>query len=186
MRDKLGNRNKHCVEYRAALEELPPEIGEAEARTQLSLSLPQGIIAHAEECDSCVTARETYWASRKLVAGLFFHRGSSEEIRTARGGDAPWFVTRVMAQIATQEAEEKRAKLEWSGAVSRLASRLAWVAAAMLLVTSTWLYGPPPDAKRGDAVTEQAAAGSAPQYLFESAATANFDDALAGSPEKQR
>ena len=92
-----------------------------------------------------------------------------------------------MAKIAEREVEERRAKLEWSGAVSRLASRLAWVAGAMLLVTSTWLYGPSSDGGRGNAAAGQSATEAAPQYLFDSGAgTANVDDALAGGAERQR
>lgn len=187
MWEKLRKTGGNCVEYRAALEELRPEIGEADGRAELRRSLPVGLMAHAEECEPCRKATEEFWESRKLLAGAFFHEAAGEEKRALRGEGAPWLATRVMAKIAERETEERRAKMEWSGAVSRLASRLAWVAAAMLLVTSTWLYGPTPDAGRGNSPTVQSATESVPPYLFDSAAgAANVEDALAGGAERQR
>jgi hypothetical protein len=186
MWDKLKKTDGNCVEYRAALEELRPEISEEEGRAGLSRILPEELITHAEECEACGTAAEEFWASRELLAGAFFGEAAGEEIRAPRGEGAPWLATRVMAKIAEREVDERRAKLEWSGAVSQLASRLAWVAAAMLLVTSTWLYEPPSDGTRGNAAG-QSATEAAPQYLFDSGAgTANVDDALAGGAERQR
>jgi hypothetical protein len=187
MWDKLKKRDGNCVEYRAALEELRPEIGEAEGRADLRRILPEGLITHAEECQSCGTAAEEFWASRELLAGAFLGEGAGEEMHTLRGEGAPWLATRVIAKIAEREVEERRAKLEWSGAVSRLASRMALVGAAMLVVTSTWLYEPPSDGGRGNAAAGQSATEAAPQYLFDSGAgTANVDDALVGGAEKQR
>jgi hypothetical protein len=187
MWDKLKKTDGRCVEYRAALEELRPEISEAEGRAALSRDLPEELITHAEGCEECGTAAEEFWASREFLAGAFFCEGAGEELHTLRGEDAPWLATRVMAKIAEREVEERRAKLEWSGAVTRLASRLAWVAAAMLLVTSTWLYEPSSDGGRGNAAAGQSATEAASQYLFDSGAgTANVDDALAGGAERQR
>jgi hypothetical protein len=187
MWDKLKKRDGNCVEYRAALEELRPEIGEAEGRADLRRILPKGLITHAEECESCGTAAEEFWASRELLAGAFLVEGAGEEMHTLRGEGAPWLATRVMAKIAEREVEERRAKLEWSGAVSRLASRMALVGAAMLVATSTWLYEPPSDGGRGNAAAGQSSTEAAPQYLFDSGAgTANVDDALVGGAERQR
>jgi hypothetical protein len=187
MWNKLRKTDRNCVEYGAALEELRPEIGEAEGRAELSRILPVELIEHAEQCEPCRTAAEEFWASRELLAGAFFGEGAGEEMWAPRGEGAPWLATRVMAKIAEREVEERRAKLEWSGAVSRLASRVALVAAAMLVVTSTWLYEPPSEGTRGNAAVGQSATEAAPQYLFDSGAgTANVDDALAGGAERQR
>lgn len=186
MWDKLRKTDGNCVEYRAALEELRAEFGEVEGRAELSGVLPAELIAHAEECESCETAAEEFWASRRLLAGAFSGEGADER-QTLRGESAPWLATRVMAKIAEREVEERRAKLEWSGAVSRLASRMALVGAAMVVVASTWLYQPPSDGGRGNAGAGQSATEAAPQYLFDSGAvTANVDDALAGGAERQR
>jgi hypothetical protein len=187
MWDKLSKTDGNCVEYRAALEELRPEISQAEGRAELSRVLPVELAGHAEECESCGTAAEEFWASRELLAGAFSGQAAGDEMGAPRGEGAPWLATRVMAKIAEREVEERRAKLEWSGAVSRLASRMALVGAAMLVVASTWLYEPPADGTRGNAAAGQSATEAAPQYLFDSGAgTANLDDALAGGAERQR
>jgi hypothetical protein len=187
MWNKLRKTDGNCVEYRAALEELRPGIGEAEGRAELSRVLPEELITHAQECESCGTAAEEFWESRRLLAGAFSGEAAGEEMRVPRGEGSPWLATRVMAKIAEREVEERRATLEWSGAVSRLASRMALVGAAMLVVTSTWLYEPPSDGGRGNAAAGQSATEAAPQYLFDSGAGApNVDDALAGGAERQR
>lgn len=186
MWDKLKKADGNCVEYRAALEELRAEVGEAEGRAELRRALPAELIAHAEGCESCETAAEEFWASRELLAGAFLG-GDAGERHTLRGESAPWLATRVMAKIAECEVEERRAKLEWSGAVSRLASRMALVGAAMVVVASTWLYEPPSDGGRANAGAGQSATEAGPQYLFDSGAgTAIVDDALAGGAERQR
>jgi hypothetical protein len=186
MWDKFRKTDGNCVEYRSALEELQPEIEEAQGRAELSRILPVALVAHAEECESCGTAAEEFWESRRLMAGAFLNEGARDEARGLRGEGAPWLVTRVMAKIAEREVEERRAKLEWSGAVSRLASRVVWVAAAMLLVTSTWLYQPLDGGRANSPMGQTATEGTSP-YLFDNGATtANVDDALAGGGERQQ
>lgn len=186
MWDKFKKTDANCVEYRAALEELRPEVSEAEGRAELSRTLPAELVAHAEECEPCRTAEKEFWEARRLLAGAFFSEAAGEEMHTLRGEGAAWLASRVMAKIGEREVDERRAKLEWSGAVSRLASRLAWVSAAMLLVTSTWLYQPS-DRGRGNSPAGQSATESASPYLFDSgAAMANVDDALAGEAERQQ
>lgn len=187
MWDKFRKTDGNCVEYRAALEELRPEVSEAEGRAGLTRSLPVKLTAHAEGCEPCKTAAKEFWESRRLLAGVSFQGAAGgEEVRVLRGEGAPWLVARVMAKIAECEVEERSAKVEWSGAVSRLASRVALVAAAMLLVATTWLYEPPSDGGRGSATAGQSVTEVASPYLFDSGAgTANVDDALAGG-ERQR
>lgn len=185
MWDKLRKVDGNCAEYRAALEELRPEMSEAVGRAELSRSLPVALVVHAEECEACGTAAGEFWTSRRLLGGAFLNEAAGEEVQARRGEDSPWLVTQVMAKIAEREVEERRAKLEWSGAVSTLASRVALVAAAMLLVTSTWLYQPS-DKGRGNSAVQTAAESGSP-YLFDSGAgPANVDDALAGGTERQR
>lgn len=169
-----------CARYSAALEELPVEIGEAAGCAELRKSLPAQLAAHAADCSSCKAAQEMFWASRKLLAGQFFE--ARQEMPAGLNG-APWFATRVMTKIAEREAEVHRARMEWSGAVSKLASRLAWASALMLLVTSTWLYDPQPAGPQSNGSQSNSAGQSsteaAPQYLFDSAsAPSNVDDAL--------
>jgi hypothetical protein len=88
-----------------------------------------------------------------------------------------------MAKIAERESEGRRALTEWSGAVAKLASRLAWVSALVLLLGTTWFYGP--NEGRMNTQSVQLRAEGTPQYLFDSTAgQATVDDALASSPER--
>jgi hypothetical protein len=88
----------------------------------------------------------------------------------------------VMAKIAERETEGRRALTEWSVAVAKLASRLAWVSALLLLV-GTWFYGP--NGGQLNTPSVQSKAEAAPQYLFDSAAgQATLDDALVSPPER--
>lgn len=181
-----------CAQYCAMLEDLRAGAGETEASAELRKSLPAGLIAHAGECSSCREATKTFWASRNLLAGPF------QEMRKERAGldgAAPWFAKQVMAKIAEREMQGRRATTEWSGAVSKLAARLAWVSALMLLVGSTWLYnpqtnGPQSNGPQSNGGQSSTSAGpspteTAPQYLFDSAtAPSNVDDALVSPAER--
>jgi len=178
MWNKFKEENRLCEQYREALEDLRPDVDEVSAPAGLRNSLPAEVLEHARECEACVQAAETFWASRELLA---------EPLELARDGrDAamnPWFVARVMAKIAEQETEGRRALTEWSGAVAKLASRLVWVSALMLLVGSTWFYGPHGGQLNSPSV-ESKAEGTQ-QYLFDSAAgQSTVDDELVSPPEK--
>jgi hypothetical protein len=73
--------------------------------------------------------------------------------------------------------------MEWSGAVAKLASRLVWISALVLLVGTTWFYGPNGGWLNTQSV--QSKAEGTPQYLFDSAAgQATVDDALTSPPER--
>jgi hypothetical protein len=183
MWEKLRKQNDLCARYCAELEDLPMGAGVAAACSEVNNIFSPGLIEHAEECDSCREATEVFWASRNLLAAPV--QQMHEEAR-ARVENAPWFAARVMANIDALEAKTRSAKLEWSGAVTRLASRLAWASALMLLVTSTLLYDPQPRSatKQTNTVTGQAATET-PQYLFDSVtALSNVDDALAAPAER--
>jgi hypothetical protein len=178
MWNKLRGENQLCEQYREALEDLRPEIDEVSAQVELSNSLPAEVLEHARECEACVQAAETFWASRELLAG------SMELARDGRDvAMNPWFAARVMAKIAERETEGRRALTEWSGAVAKLASRLAWVSALVLLVGTTWFYGPHGGQLNTQSVESKAEATQ--QYLFDSAAgQATVDDALVSPPER--
>jgi len=67
--------------------------------------------------------------------------------------------------------------------VAKLASRLAWVSALVLLVGTTWFYGPNGGHLRTESV--QSKVEATPQYLFDSAAgQGTVDDALVSPPER--
>ena len=95
----------------------------------------------------------------------------------------PWFAAQVMAEIAERETEIRADNVEWTGAVTRLASRLAWVSALALLVAGTLVYDPQPRTETSARVSQSA--GEPQQYLFDSAAgQSSVDDALAGPVER--
>jgi hypothetical protein len=180
MWDKFRKENRLCEQYREALEDLPPDIGRAMAAAELRNSLPAEVAKHAGECDSCQEAAETFWASRDLLAGSL--ELAREQYNVAMNETKPWFAAGVMAKIAEREVEGRKALTEWSGAVAKLASRLAWVSALLLLVGTTWFYGP--NGGHLDTQSVQSRAESTPQYLFDSAAgQATVDDALTSPPE---
>lgn len=180
MWDKLRKENRLCEQYREALEDLPPDVEKSMASSSLSTSLPAEVLEHARECDACEEAAETFWASRELLAGpLEFAR----EWNSSPSDTKPWFAARVMAKIAERDMEGRRALTEWSGAVAKLASRLAWVSALLLLVGTTWFYGPHGGQLNNESV-ESKAQGTQ-QYFFDSAAgQSTVDDALVSPPEK--
>jgi hypothetical protein len=180
MWNKFRKENRLCEQYREALEDLPPDVDQSMAVQSLSTSLPDEVLEHARECDACVDAAETFWASRELLAGPL---ELAREWNSAASDAKPWFAARVMAKIAERETEGRRALTEWSGAVAKLASRLAWVSAVLLLVGTTWFYGPHGGQLNNESV-ESKAQGTQ-QYLFDSAAgQGTVDDALVSPPEK--
>jgi hypothetical protein len=186
MWDLWRNEKRLCVQYREALEDLSPGLDEAAAQADLKNNLPAEVMGHAEKCDSCEEAALNFWESRNLVA--IPSQAARVELR---GESAPWFEKQVMAKILERETEGRRAQMEWSGAVTKLASRLVWSSALVLLVGATWLYVPNgPDGQNGPDVTRQTSSAVQPgesgtHYLFESgSATPNVEDALAGPAER--
>jgi hypothetical protein len=180
MWNKLEKKKTLCGEYREALEDLRAGIGKAEGAAELKSSLSTETMAHAEICESCVEAGEIFWESRDLLAG---HSADTDAVPEGGAELRPWFATRVMAKIAERETELRTASAEWSGAVTRLASRLAWVSALALVVAGTLVYDPQPQRESSAMVSQTP--GEAPQYLFDStAAPSNVDDALAGPVER--
>jgi hypothetical protein len=181
MWDKFRKEDSLCEQYREALEDLPPTIEQAAASASLSNSLPAEVLEHARACETCEEVADTFWASRNLLIGAFV---AASEQRDADIDDRrPWFAARVMAKIAERETEGRRALTEWSGAVAKLASRLVWVSALVLLVGTTWFYGP--NGGRLNTPSVQSKAENTSQYLFDSAAgQSTVDDALVSPPER--
>jgi hypothetical protein len=177
---EFRKQNALCVEYREALEDLPAEVGEVQGQTVLKNSLSVEALAHATGCESCREASETFWTSRELLAG----RGAMmAEDSQATAKIQPWFAAQVMAKIAERETEIRAGNVEWTGAVTRLASRLAWVSALALLVAGTLVYDPQPRTETSARVSQSA--GEPQQYLFDSVAgQSSVDDALAGPVER--
>jgi hypothetical protein len=181
MWDKFRKENRLCQQYRDALEDLPLDVGQGTALVELNNSLPAEVVEHARRCETCEEVAETFWASRDLLAGSL--ELAREPYNAAMNGSRPWFATRVIAKIAEREMEGRRALTEWSGSVAKLASRLTWVSASLLLIGTTWFYGPNGGPLNTQSV--QSRAETTPQYLFDSAAgQASVDDALVSPPER--
>lgn len=181
MWNKFRSENPLCEQYREALEDLRPDIERAIATLELSNSVPDQLLEHVRTCDTCEEATETFWALRDLLAGPL--ELARQPRSAARKETNPWFAARVMAKIAERETEGRRALTEWSGAVAKLASRLAWVSALLLLVGTTWFYGPSGGRLNTQSVQSKAE-GTSP-YLFDGAAgQATVDDALVSPPER--
>jgi hypothetical protein len=179
--ERFGSKNRLCAQYREALEDLRPNLGETAALAELQAVLPAEVLAHAAGCDACDEAFETFWASRNLLAGPL-HLARDQQTAYFDKIE-PWFATRVITRIAQREAEGRRALSEWSSAVARFASRVALVSAAALVIGSTLLYGP--GGPQANAPAAQSTSQNSPQYLFDgSNASSSVDDALAGPAER--
>jgi hypothetical protein len=181
MWEKFRKEDSLCEQYREALEDLPPTIEQATAAAPLSKSLPAEVLEHARACEACEEVADTFWASRNLLMDAFV--AANEQRDAAMNVSKPWFAARVMAKIAERETEGRRALTEWSGAVAKLASRLVWVSALVLLVGTTWFYGP--NGGRLNTPSVQSKAEGTSQYLFDSAAgQSTVDDELVSPPER--
>ena len=95
-------------------------------------SLPTELATHPASCPNCKEAIAELSASRALIRAL------PRQQETAK----PWFATRVMAAIAEQEGQLERSLQTWL-VLPKLASRLAWVSALALLLTTTFLIERP-------------------------------------------
>jgi hypothetical protein len=95
-------------------------------------SLPAELATHPASCPDCKEAIAELFASRALVRVL------PRQQETGK----PWFATRVMAAIAEHEGQLERSLETWL-VLPKLASRLAWVSALALLLTTTFLIERP-------------------------------------------
>jgi hypothetical protein len=115
----LKKNGSQCTQLRESLEELTDE-----------RSLPETLAAHMASCRDCKAALEELFASRALLGAI------PRQSETA----APWFTARVMATIAERENQMERSLETWT-VLPKLASKLAWVCAVALMLTSPWLVG---------------------------------------------
>ncbi len=171
MSSLLERNDGQCDRFQEWLEETSgPPRGLETCESLLTLA-PPGLREHAYVCSDCHDAAEDIVAVRNLVREF--------EAVPAPG---PWFAPRVMAVIASQEAEQTRAAATWL-AVPRFASRLSWAAAAVLLCTCTWLYVRPAAAPPA----QQTASAFASEHLFDPPAVpASHDDVLSSMTEKDQ
>jgi hypothetical protein len=162
------SRDEECQELRDLLEESAAARLRAVRVEELSEDWPAAQRSHIASCESCQQAAQDLFATREIF------RAVPSEAEQGR----PWFATRVMAAIRSRERELALGASLWS-AVPRFASRLAWVAAVVLLAGSAWLYERPVAAPN-----RVPAAASTQEYLFEAPPPPmNQDDVLISMAE---
>lgn len=122
-------RNEKCRTFRDALEEAAAKLEGAARIESLIALLSEEERGHVAACADC---RE---AANDLVKVKVLFSGASNFVSEER----PWFVARVMAAIASREREFAERITAWTE-FPRFASRLAWVAAILLLAGTTWFY----------------------------------------------
>jgi hypothetical protein len=159
----LLKRKDECNHLQDLLEDAAAKNPRVANIENLLEALPAATRTHYAACPDCRDATRELLAARELLRVI---PPSAQE-------PGPWFVSRVMAAIAAREKELSEVAKTWL-AVPKFASRLALASAALLLVTSTWLYKRP-----FPAPTPEATSVAAQESLFESTAPmANQDDVL--------
>jgi len=166
----LKKSDEECRQLQDLLEESATARPEAVCIEELSGDWPLVRRKHLADCGSCQEAAQDVLATREIFQGV---ASQAEEAR-------PWFATQVMEAIRTRERELALPASLWS-AFPRFASRLAWVATAVLLAGSAWLY------ERPVATPNKTPAASTQEYLFEAPAPPmNQDDVLISMAEKNQ
>lgn len=149
----LSKKGQICGNLRDALEEA----------TNASALTPK-LREHLAACADCQAFASDLEASRVLL----------KEVPAGRHDPSPWFAARVMSAIATRESEFRRSLDTWA-VLPRLAAKVTWACALVLLLAGTWLYQHPQKATSNQGNTET---------LFENApSTAQQDDVLASALE---
>jgi hypothetical protein len=159
----LKRRSDECSQLQDLLEDAATRNPRVANIEKLLEALPATARTHYAACPDCRDAAQELLVARKLL----------EVVPPSAQEPGPWFVTRVMAAIVAREKELSESAKTWI-AVPKFASRLALASAALLLVTSTWLYERPLPAPAPEATS-----ASEQESLFESSVPmANQDDVL--------
>jgi hypothetical protein len=124
--------NAECERFCDALEASALQArGETAAAGTALAQLPHEIRQHALSCEAC-----------RMFAGELAEAREILGVMESKAEPGPFFLARVMASIASREAELENQAQTWA-AVPRLASRLAVLASLGLLIAATWLYQMP-------------------------------------------
>jgi hypothetical protein len=105
--------------------------GETAASGTLLEQLPHNMREHIYSCEACRTFAEELVEAREVL-----------RVQEVKAEPGPFFLARVMASIASKEAQLERSAQTWA-AVPRLASRLTVLAWLGLLIAATWVYQMP-------------------------------------------
>src|SRR5215469_2242689 len=119
---------ENCRKFRDGLEEAAAKVEGAIRIEDLIALLPEEQRGHSAACAGCREAANDLIKVKEL-----FNRAASFT------EERPWFAARVMAAIASRERALAGRVTAWSE-FPRFASRLAWVAAIVLLASTTWFY----------------------------------------------
>jgi hypothetical protein len=142
-------------------------LGDALGATAEIRALSSSQREHLAACPDCQAAADDILMSRTIL----------REVPARAALPGPWFAPRVMAAIAARESELRQSLEAWA-AVPRLAARLTFASAVVLLLASTWLY------ERPKPVPTSAANQSVVESLFDSPPYAGPQDDLAMPLEK--
>jgi hypothetical protein len=161
-----------CEVFQSELEVVASERSQQTMEAQdLLLAMSAESRSHGVSCEECRAAVEDLLGARKLL-----RQGGSERVVVG-----PWFVPRVMAAIALRERELVEKSKTWV-LVPKVASRLSWVTATALVLTTAWLYQRP-----GRDVGTQMRAESGSESLFDNTQPpATQDDVLLSLGEKNQ
>lgn len=121
--------NENCRKFRDALEEAAANLEGAIRIESLIALLPEEQRGHVAACGGCREAANDLVKVKALLNGVSGFAGE----------ERPWFAGRVMAVISSREKELAQRVSAWAE-IPRFASRLAWVAAILLLAGTTWFY----------------------------------------------
>ena len=105
--------------------------GKIAAAGTVLAQLPQAMRQHALSCEACRMFAAELAEAREILG-----------VMESKAEPGPFFLARVMASIASREAELENQAQTWA-AVPRLASRLTVLASLGLLIAATWLYQMP-------------------------------------------
>ena len=154
----LKKENAVCHDLRDALESIPSGPDVSNENSDVPLLSPE-LQAHLASCPDCQAAADARLMTRFLLRRL----------PRAAGADS-WFAPRVMAAIATREAQLRQSIETWA-VLPRLAARLTWVSALALLLMGTWVLESPRFARNSGRQTST-------ESLFESSQSQSPDDVL--------
>lgn len=169
MSNPLERNENVCGCFRDELENAASQFpGASTVEDLLAVLSPDGR-THLLSCNKCRTAVDDLIAIRVLLSPLPAYSKT----------EAPWFASRVMADIAAQEDELSRSTTAWS-IVPRFAARLAWATAFLLLLTSTWFYKQPATQSSNEGIS-----GSSAESLFDAAGAMPHDDLLVNNIERE-
>ena len=125
----LKRRKEECRRLADAVDEAAAKQADEVSVRHLTETLTAEERKHLETCQDCQLAVQDVFRVKQLFQGA---ASFSQEER-------PWFAARVMAAIAAREKELAERVTAWTE-FPRFASRLTWVAAIVLLASTTWFY----------------------------------------------